>query len=104
MEMLLGAAAIPFTPGYPDGLSPIQLAQNGDGQGLMSTLVHGFTGFNIGSGQFNPMAALNPFEFNTARYTKILLWTGLMGMVRKKLVPKSSHLIRKVPIIGRWVS
>jgi hypothetical protein len=102
-EMLIGAGTIPFTAPADGWNSPLNLAQTGDYEGLMHTLKLGFLGMGV-NGSVNFMSLLNPFDMNSARYTKTLLYAALIGKARKRFVPQSSKLISKIPLVGRWVN
>jgi len=104
LEMLIGAGTIPFTePNTGWGSFPVKAIQNGDWTGLMDQLKAGFIGM-APSGQIDVFNLLNPFNLESGRYTKILFWSGIAGKIRKRMVPQSSMLIKKIPLVGRWVS
>jgi hypothetical protein len=106
MEMLASGIATLVVPGKENYFAPINHIQSGNFQGVGLNYLAGFTGIDADGGKFNfdLMKTINPFDFSTARYWKMLLWSGLIGKVRKKIVPQSSQLFRKIPFIGRWVS
>lgn len=106
MEMLIGAATIPFIPAFADypQNSIFTAMKQGDAHEAAKQAVKGFINMDIDSGQIDLMGLINPFDFNGARYTKVLMWSGIAGTVRKKLAPKSTQLIQKIPIVGKMVS
>ena len=74
---------------------------------LISQLKSGFLGYDI----FNTaagvdiMGALNPFNMERARWTKTLIYAGLIGMVRRKITGRYTNpLMKKIPLIGRFVN
>jgi hypothetical protein len=106
-EVLIAGGSIPFTDAASGISSPYDRAVNGDYVGVMDALKVGFLGFEPGRNTqtMNIMAALNPFDFEHARYSKMLLYAGLLGTVRKKLTGRyTNKLFAKIPLIGRWVS
>jgi hypothetical protein len=106
-EVLIAGASIPFTPAATGYRGIYDAAINGDMIGVMDELKTGFLGFDPARNTqtFNLMAALNPFDFEHARFSKMLLYAGLLGSVRKKLTGRyTSKMFSKIPLIGRWVS
>lgn len=108
IEMLAGSIAIPFlNVGDSPNYSLVQRLMSGDMMGAANCFVQGFTGYDIINKRFsgNIWETLNPFNLKYAPYTKILLLTGLIGLVRKKLIGRyTTPLFKKIPLIGRWVS
>lgn len=106
-EVLIAGGSIPFTDAAPGVSSPFNRAQAGDFVGVMDALKVGFLGMNPArnASEFNLMAALNPFDFEHARYSKMLLYAGLMGSIRRKFTGRyTNKLFSKIPLVGRWVS
>lgn len=112
-ETLVGAASLPFispSDAWKEGAPYNQITTYKSLTGALRGLLAGFTGICIyddsGKNILYPNWAqvINPLDFSTARYWKILLWTSLFGMLRKRLVRSSSALFKKIPLIGRWVS
>jgi len=101
METAVALVAIPFTPSYTGGPSIIESAQRGNYKQVAHDLVNGFLGLNMATGHVNIMASLNPFDFNYARYSKILFWSGVTSKIRKKAVRIPFD---KVPFIGKYIS
>lgn len=108
IEMFVGAGSIPFVGARTGYGSILNCVQRGDWTGVADNLVCGFTpvyqcrGAVKGIDVFN---FINPFNFEQGRFMKILLWSGIAGMLRKKLIGRyTSNLFRRIPIIGRWVS
>lgn len=101
-EVPIALASIPFTtPAEGWGVTPYQAAQQGDIGGIMAELNKGFLGMNQ-DGSVDVFSAVNPFNFGNARYSKMLLWAGLIGSFRRKLSGKyTDPLIRRIPMIGR---
>jgi hypothetical protein len=107
LEMVIAGASIPFTPPQ-DGWRSIvdELSSAGSpqdkGKNIIRYLSQGFMGFDPSNpSAFNAFAAINPFDLSSARYTKMLLYAGLISMVRKRIV----HLpMKKIPILGRYIS
>lgn len=99
LEVGITALAIPFIPGYPGWATPISDLQAGKTTETLSALVHGFTGIDPTRGTFNLMATINPFDFDVARYTKMLIAAALISKVRKRFVK-----LDKVPFLGRYIS
>lgn len=92
--------AIPFSGAKSGWQSPIADVQQQNWEGLANNLKSGFLGLNP-DGSFDPFNALNPFNFEDARYSKMLLWSGIMSKVRKRFVRIP---MGKIPIVGRYIS
>jgi len=109
-EVLIGAATIPFTPAQTGCMTPMEALQQGNMIELMNQLKSGFLGIDIwnrGAGGAGPniMGLLNPFDMECGRFTKTLLYAGLIGMVRRKITGRyTSGLFKKIPLIGRIVN
>ena len=106
-EVLIAGGSIPFTPAASGISSIFDSAQNGDFVGVADALKVGFLGMKPArnTSEFDLMAAINPFNFESARYTKMLIYAGLIGSIRKKLSGRyTNKLFAKIPLIGRWVS
>lgn len=100
LEVVVAGVAIPFTPATEGWNTPMAYVQGGDYEGAMNALKQGFLGMQP-DGSMDLMRTLNPFDFNTARYTKMLIAAGLVSKVRKRLV----HIpLDKIPIVGRYIS
>jgi hypothetical protein len=102
-EMLIGAGTIPFTPAADGWNTPLNYASSGDYDGLMSSMKKGFLGMNP-DGRVDFLSTINPFDLGNARYTKTLIYSALIGKIRKRFVPQSSKLVSKIPVVGRWVN
>jgi len=109
-EVLIGAATIPFTPAQTGCMTPMEALQQGNMIELMNQLKSGFLGIDIwnrGAGGAGPniMGLLNPFDMECGRFTKTLLYAGLIGMVRRKITGRYTNgLFKKIPLIGRIVN
>jgi len=106
-EVLIAGGSIPFTPAADGFASIYEAAQQGDMTGVIDNLKVGFLGMDPArnASQFNLMAAINPFDFNHARFSKMLMYAAIIGTVRKKLSGRyTNKLFAKIPLIGRWVS
>jgi hypothetical protein len=102
-ETLIAAGVIPFTPAQTGWRSDWLLS--GNLQEITNQLKSGFLGMDINTGAIDIMGALNPFEMNKARFSKMLLYASLLGMVRRKITGRyTAPLFKKIPIIGRIVS
>jgi hypothetical protein len=106
-EVLIAGGSIPFTDAASSISSIYDSARIGDFVGVADALKVGFLGMKPArnASEFDLMAALNPFNFESARYTKMLIYAGLLGGIRKKLSGRyTNKLFAKIPVIGRWVS
>jgi len=107
-EVLIGAATIPFTPAQSGCMTPLEALQAGNMTELVSQMKSGFLGVDIfGSSGGGPdvMRMLNPFDMERGRYTKTLIYAGLIGMVRRKITGRyTTPLFKKIPLIGRIVN
>lgn len=102
-ETLIAGASIPFTPAQPGWQRDWILS--GNIREIMNQLQSGFLGMDINTGRIDLLAALNPLNFDKARFTKMLLFASLLGMARRKIIGRyTSPLFKKIPLIGRWVS
>jgi hypothetical protein len=103
-ETVIAAGLIPFTPADSGwGSTPFSCLQTGDITGLTNHLKSGFLGMT--GNNFDIAAALNPFNMNSARYSKMILYASLLGMVRRKITGRyTAPLFKKIPLIGRIVS
>jgi len=101
LETIVALGAIPFTPSWTGGRSLIEYAQTGDYSRVGETLAHGFLGFAPSTGKFPIMNVLNPFDMGYARFTKMLIWSGVMSKIRKSVVRIPFD---KVPLIGKYIS
>lgn len=100
LETVIAGAAIPFTPASDGWNSPFGLAQQGGYDQIMPTLAKGFLNMEP-NGQVNIWGIINPFDFNSARYTKMLIASALVSKVRKKFV----HLpLDRIPMVGKYIS
>lgn len=106
-EVLIAGGSIPFTPAASGFSSIYDSATRGDVTGIMDNLKVGFLGFDAqrDTQSFDLIKALNPFDFEHARFSKMLLYAGIMGSIRRKFTGRyTNKLFSKIPIIGRWVS
>jgi hypothetical protein len=104
-ETLIAAGTIPWTAAQTGWGTPFNCATRGDIDGIMLNLKSGFLGMSNGSGGIDLMAALNPFNMECARYTKILTYATILGMIRRKITGRyTAPLFKKIPLIGRFVS
>ena len=106
-EVLIAGGSIPFTPAADGFASIYEAAQQNDITGVIDNLKVGFLGMEPArnTSQFNLMAAINPLDFNHARFSKMLMYAALIGMVRRKVSGRyTNKLFAKIPLIGRWVS
>jgi hypothetical protein len=106
-EVLIAGGSIPFTPAASGISSIFDSAQNGDFVGVADALKVGFLGMKPArnTSEFDLMAAINPFNFESARYTKMLIYAGLIGSIRRKISGRyTNKLFAKIPLLGRWVS
>lgn len=103
-ETLIAAGLIPFTPADSGwGSTPFSCLQTGDITGLTNHLKSGFLGMS--GNDFDIFGALNPFDMNRARYSKMILYGSLLGMVRRRITGRyTAPLFKKIPVIGRIVS
>jgi hypothetical protein len=101
LEVAAAGIAIPFTPPRTGWNSLVGCAQAGDWNGFGMDLAMGFIGFDPSTGQIDLWGAINPLNFESARYTKMLIAGGLIHKVRKMLVKVPMN---KVPIIGNHIS
>lgn len=106
-EVLIGAGTIPWTPAQSGCMTPVDALQQGNMVELIAQLKSGFLGFDI----FNTaagvdiMGALNPFNMERARWTKTLIYAGLIGMGRRKITGRYTNpLMKRIPLIGRFVN
>jgi hypothetical protein len=108
VEVVAMTIATPFVSpcDNPVWLSPVNYLKDGNYEMAGKSYLLGLTGFNTITGQFEHgvFDAINPFSFNSARYWKMMLYGAVMGKVRKRIVPASSKLIQRVPLIGKYVS
>lgn len=101
LEQLAGLIAIPFTPpGSNRQLNIIKLVQANDWSTLGRYITEGFLGFSD-QRPFNALQTINPLDFSTARWWKILFWAGVVSKVRKRLVRVPMD---KIPFLGKFVS
>lgn len=100
-EVPIGLLATPFIPPAPGWGTPFDSAKEGNMENTVKRIAKGFIGMNE-DGSINLWSALNPFDTNDARYSKIILAAGLIGGVRRKLSGKyTDPLVRKIPWVGR---
>ena len=88
-------------------MTPIDALQAGNMTELVQGLKSGFLGVNIWNQGAGPdiMGMLNPFNMEVGRYTKTLIYAGLIGMVRRKITGRYTNpLFKKIPLIGRFVN
>ncbi|MCJ7560122.1 hypothetical protein MUO79_05835 [Candidatus Bathyarchaeota archaeon] len=100
VEVAIVGVTIPFTPPTDSSVAPIRLIQEGAWEQLAIDLRHGFTGMD-GSGHIYWSALLNPFNMNSARYTKMLGWAAGISKIRKRVVKLP---LERIPFIGRYIS
>lgn len=103
LEVAGAGIAIPFVPARDGWASIYDDIQSGNLQDIGNLLAMGFAGIDTtGGGEpLNVMNMLNPFDLNTARYTKMLIWAGIASKVRKKFVKLP---MSRVPLIGKYIS
>jgi len=103
LEVAVALGAIPFTPPTQGFSSIFESAQNGDFIGVADALKSGFLGMDGGRGtpNFDLFRALNPFDFGSARYVKMLIAAGIISKVRKSVVKVP---FKKIPFIGKYIS
>jgi len=105
LETLIAAGTLPWTAAQTGWGTPFDCATRGDIDGIMLNLKSGFLGMPNGSSGIDLMAALNPFDMECARYTKILTYATILGMIRRKITGRyTAPLFKKIPFIGRFVS
>ena len=103
-EMLIAGAAIPFTPAARGWATPYDYAMQGNITGIMHNLKNGFLGIDADQ-SFDLFRTLNPFDMDRARYTKMLIYAGIIGSIRRKITGRyTAPLFKKIPLIGRFVS
>jgi len=102
LEVAVAGIGTVFTPPCPGWSSPIQYAQEGNWEWTGRSFLRGFLGVDENGG-LNVMAALNPIDFNEARYWKMLFWGAVLSKVRKALMGRR-NIFAKVPIIGKFIS
>ena len=100
LETMVALGAIPFTPAKNGWATPLACAQDRHWEGIGENLKQGFLGINT-DGSFDLFSTLNPFDMNSARYTKMLIMSGVISKFRKKLVRIPFD---KVPLIGKYIS
>ena len=111
-EVLIAAGTIPFTPAQSGCMTPMEALQQGNMVELMAQLKSGFLGIDIfGSsrggtvGGPNIMGLLNPFDMEVGRFSKTLLYAGIIGSIRRKITGRYTNpLFKKIPLIGRIVN
>ena len=105
-ETFVAATAIPFTPAATGFASPFDCIKIGNMGGIADSLKCGFLGFKPlkGTNQLDLTRLINPLDMEVGRYTKMLIYASLIGMLRKRISRSSSVLLQKIPIIGRWIS
>ena len=105
IEMLIALGVIPFTNSRPGFPSPFESAMNKNWQAVANDVKQGFLGMDE-TGRIDLLGALNPFDFDHAKYSKMLTAAGILGYVRKKMpwAKVQSALYRKIPFVGRRIS
>lgn len=103
MEVAVAGISIPFTPAESGWNSPLDYAMNKDFEGLAASLRSGFLGMKGGrtSTGIDFFGLLNPFDMDTARYTKMLIAAGVVSRIRKTFIRIP---FKKVPFIGKYIS
>jgi len=102
-EILVAGAAIPFTSPHPGYKNPVQALQDGQPEQAIDALKMGFLGMDS-EGNIDIFGAINPFNTEKARYSKMLMGAGIIYKVRRKITGKGVQtLMRKIPLVGRWV-
>ena len=108
IEVGIAGAATVFTPPRTGWGSPMQHIQDNHPELVLQDYAQGLAGITLPMNdqpfEFNILSTLNPFDFESARYTKMMLWSAFGGTIRKKLIKGSSGFIQKIPIIGRMFS
>ena len=100
LETMIALGAIPFTPAANGWGSPFTDIQAGNINGVGNNLKLGFLGIDD-QGRFDIAKLLNPFDMNYGRYTKMLIYSGVISKLRKSLVRIPFD---KVPLIGKYIS
>jgi hypothetical protein len=88
-------------------MTPFEAVQSGNMTELVAQMKSGFLGIDIFNAGAGPDIArmLNPFDMERGRYTKTLIIASLIGMARRKITGKYTNpLMKKIPLIGRFVS
>lgn len=102
-ETLIAGVAIPFTPAASGWQSPFEYAQQGNVTGIMHSLKKGFIGMEP-DGRMDIFKTLNPLDMECGRYSKMLIYASLIGMIRRKIAGRyMAPMMKKIPIIGRSV-
>jgi hypothetical protein len=102
IEVLVAGAMIPITPSNSGWSSILDYATKSDWVGLARTLQSGFLG--MVDDKIDIIQAINPFNMESARFTKMLIISGIIGSIRAKISGRyTTPLFSKIPIIGRWI-
>jgi len=102
-EMLVAAGSIPFTPARNGWSNPMNALSTGNYEDFGNHMKMGFIGMEPG-GHIDLIKTINPFDLESGRYVKMLIYAGLIGKIRHKIAPQTSQMVSKIPLIGRWVS
>lgn len=101
-EVLVAGGLIPFTPAQSGWQSNWLLS--GNITEISNQLKSGFLGMDIASGNIDFFRAINPLDMERGRFWKMLLFAGIIGTVRSKIVGRyTAQLFNKIPLIGRWI-
>ena len=106
-ETVIALGATPFMKPAGGWDTPYGGIQKGDIGFVMRAYLAGLTGIHVdgnGAVSFDAGQVLNPFNFNDANYLKMIVGASLIGMVRKRLLRNSSAFLKKIPLLGRFVS
>lgn len=105
-EVLMAGVGHLFMPASDYGTeAPFTAIQQGRFDRLGIAELAGWTGFDVGAPQnFDLFRSINPFDMGRAPYWKLLMWSGLISKVRRKIVPQSSTFFKKIPLLGKYIS
>jgi hypothetical protein len=103
LETVIAAISIPFVPAGTGWGNIYDTAKTGDFGAVGRTMAKGFLALEP-DGTMDIIGAINPFDQEKARYSKILLYSYLIGLVRKKIAPGLGKGYQKIPLIGKYVS
>lgn len=108
LEVVIAGGATIVTPATEGWGSPMQHMQDGAMDLVAQDYAKGLANITLPMNgqafQFDIVGLLNPFDLNSARYTKMLFWSAIASKVRKKMIPQLGQMMQKVPYLGRFVS
>lgn len=100
IEVVVAGISIPFTPAKTGYSMPVNDAKAQNWEGVLTQMKSGFLGMES-DGSVDFWSLINPFNMESARYTKMLALAGLISKGRKRIV----HLpIGRVPFVGKYLS